>query len=170
MMNAIRCHLPRKIPAPAKRRAKCGINQVTEASDGKEALEQVGAVALYKTPRSYLEEVNKEYQARRDILYSKIKEMPGVICEEPKGAFYVVAKLPVDNAEKFVIWMLKDFHVDNETVMLAPAEGFYATPNLGRDEVRLAYVLKKEDLTRAMDILKAGLEAYPGRIKTVSNF
>ena len=120
--------------------------------------------------RSYLEEVNKEYQARRDILYSKIKEMPGVICEEPKGAFYVVAKLPVDNAEKFVIWMLKDFHVDNETVMMAPAEGFYATPNLGRDEVRLAYVLKKEDLTRAMDILKAGLEAYPGRIKTVSNF
>ena len=93
-----------------------------------------------------------------------------MICEEPKGAFYVVAKLPVDNAEKFVIWMLKDFHVDNETVMMAPAEGFYATPNLGRDEVRLAYVLKKEDLTRAMDILKAGLEAYPGRIKTVSNF
>ena len=133
-------------------------------------LEQVGAVALYKTPRSYLEEVNKEYQARRDILYSKIKEMPGVICEEPKGAFYVVAKLPVDNAEKFVIWMLKDFHVDNETVMMAPAEGFYATPNLGRDEVRLAYVLKKEDLVKAMDILKEGLEAYPGRIKTVSNF
>ncbi|NLO55830.1 MAG: aminotransferase class I/II-fold pyridoxal phosphate-dependent enzyme, partial [Thermovirga sp.] len=133
-------------------------------------LEQVGAVALYKTPRSYLEEVNKEYQARRDILYSKIKEMPGVICEEPKGAFYVVAKLPVDNAEKFVIWMLKDFHVDNETVMMAPAEGFYATPNLGRDEVRLAYVLKKEDLVKAMDILKEGLEAYPGRIKTASNF
>jgi aspartate aminotransferase len=133
-------------------------------------LEQVGAVALYKTPRSYLEEVNKEYQARRDILYSKIKEMPGVICQEPKGAFYVVAKLPVDNAEKFVIWMLKDFHVDNETVMMAPAEGFYATPNLGRDEVRLAYVLKKEDLIKAMDILKVGLEAYPGRIKTASNF
>ena len=133
-------------------------------------LEQVGAVALYKTPKSYLEEVNKEYQARRDILISKVREMPGVICEEPKGAFYVVAKLPVDDAEKFVIWMLKDFHVDNETVMMAPAEGFYATPGLGRDEARLAYVLKKEDLSRAMDILKAGLEAYPGRIKSASNF
>ncbi|MFA5673490.1 MAG: aminotransferase class I/II-fold pyridoxal phosphate-dependent enzyme, partial [Thermovirgaceae bacterium] len=129
-----------------------------------------GAVALYKTPKSYLEEVNKEYQARRDILISKVREMPGVICEEPKGAFYVVAKLPVDDAEKFVIWMLKDFHVDNETVMMAPAEGFYATPGLGRDEARLAYVLKKEDLSRAMDILKAGLEAYPGRIKSASNF
>jgi aspartate aminotransferase len=127
-------------------------------------------VALYKTPKSYLEEVNKEYQARRDILISKVREMPGVICEEPKGAFYVVAKLPVDDAEKFVIWMLKDFHVDNETVMMAPAEGFYATPGLGRDEARLAYVLKKEDLSRAMDILKAGLEAYPGRIKSASNF
>ena len=133
-------------------------------------LEQVGAVALYKTPKSYLEEVNKEYQARRDILISKVREMPGVICEEPKGAFYVVAKLPVDDAEKFVIWMLKDFHIDNETVMMAPAEGFYATPGLGRDEVRLAYVLKKEDLSRAMDILKAGLEAYPGRISSASNF
>ena len=127
-------------------------------------------MALYKTPKSYLEEVNKEYQARRDILISKVREMPGVICEEPKGAFYVVAKLPVDDAEKFVIWMLKDFHVDNETVMMAPAEGFYATPGLGRDEARLAYVLKKEDLSRAMDILKAGLEAYPGRIKSASNF
>lgn len=133
-------------------------------------LEQVGAVALYKTPKSYLDEVNREYQLRRDILFSKMKEMPGVICEEPKGAFYVVAKLPVDDAEKFIIWMLQDFHVNKETVMMAPAEGFYATPGLGKDEVRLAYVLKKEDLEKAMDILKAGLEAYPGRNKAASNF
>lgn len=147
--------------------------QVMKLAQGRlcvPTLEQVGAVALYKTPKSYLEEVNKEYQARRDILYSKLKEVPGVVCEEPKGAFYVVAKLPVDDAEKFVIWMLQEFHVDNETVMMAPAEGFYATPGLGRDEVRLAYVLKKDDLTKAMDILKAGLEAYPGRIRTASNF
>jgi len=147
--------------------------QVMKLAQGRlcvPTLEQVGAVELYKTPASYLEEVNKEYQSRRDILYSKLREMPGVICEEPKGAFYVVAKLPVDDAEKFVIWMLQEFHVNKETVMMAPAEGFYATPGLGKDEVRLAYVLKKEDLAKAMDILKAGLEAYPGRIKTASNF
>jgi aspartate aminotransferase len=147
--------------------------QVMKLAQGRlcvPTLEQVGAVELYKTPASYLEGVNKEYQSRRDILYSKLREMPGVICDEPKGAFYVVAKLPVDDAEKFVIWMLQEFHVNKETVMMAPAEGFYATPGLGRDEVRLAYVLKKEDLAKAMDILKAGLEAYPGRIKTASNF
>ncbi len=147
--------------------------QVMKLAQGRlcvPTLEQVGAVALYKTPKSYLDEVKKEYQGRRDILYSKMKQMPGVICEEPKGAFYVVANLPVDDAEKFVIWMLKDFHVNNETVMMAPAEGFYATPGLGKNEVRLAYVLKKEDLVKAMDIFKAGLEAYPGRIKSAANF
>jgi aspartate aminotransferase len=131
-------------------------------------LEQVGAAELYKTPMSYLREVNEEYTRRRNILYQALKEMPGVVCEEPKGAFYVVVKLPVDNAEKFVIWMLKDFDVDGETVMMAPAEGFYATPGLGRDEVRIAYVLKEKDLARAMDIMKAGLEAYPGRVEAVS--
>lgn len=147
--------------------------QVMKLAQGRlcvPTLEQVGAVALYRTPKSYLDEVNKEYQGRRDILYSKMKQMPGVICEEPKGAFYVVANLPVDDAEKFVIWMLQDFHVNNETVMMAPAEGFYVTPGLGKNEVRLAYVLKKEDLAKAMDILKAGLEAYPGRVRTASNF
>ncbi|GAB6280237.1 MAG: pyridoxal phosphate-dependent aminotransferase [Thermovirga sp.] len=149
------------------------MTQVMKLAQGRlcvPTLEQVGAAALYRTPKSYLDEVNKEYQERRDILYSKMKEMPGVICEEPKGAFYVVANLPVDDAEKFVTWMLRDFHVNNETVMMAPAEGFYATPGLGKNEVRLAYVLKEEDLSKAMDILKAGLEAYPGRIKSAANF
>ena len=145
--------------------------QVMKLAQGRlcvPTLEQVGAAELYKTPMSYLKDVNEEYTRRRNILYKALKEMPGVICEEPKGAFYVVVKLPVDNAEKFVIWMLKDFDVDGETVMMAPAEGFYATPGLGRDEVRLAYVLKEKDLARAMDILKAGLEAYPGRVEAVS--
>jgi len=145
--------------------------QVMKLAQGRlcvPTLEQVGAAELYKTPMSYLKEVNEEYTRRRNILYKALKGMPGVICEEPKGAFYVVVKLPVDNAEKFVIWMLKDFDVDGETVMMAPAEGFYATPGLGRDEVRLAYVLKEKDLARAMDILKAGLEAYPGRVEAVS--
>lgn len=131
-------------------------------------LEQVGATALYNTPVSYLKDVNKEYQKRRDILYSKLKEMPGVICDEPKGAFYVVAKLPVDDAEKFVVWMLKEFDVDNETVMMAPAQGFYASEGLGKNEARLAYVLKEENLKKAMDILKAGLEAYPGKIEAAT--
>jgi aspartate aminotransferase len=128
----------------------------------------VGATALYSTPVSYLEEVNKEYQSRRNILYQALKSMPGVICEEPKGAFYVVAKLPVDDAEKFVVWMLKEFSVDGETVMMAPAEGFYGTPGLGKNEARLAYVLNNKDLSKAMDILKAGLEAYPGRIEAAA--
>jgi len=147
------------------------MGQVMKLAQGRlcvPTLEQVGAAALYSTPVSYLEDVNKEYQSRRNILYEALKAMPGVICEEPKGAFYVVAKLPVDDAEKFVVWMLKNFDVDGKTVMLAPAEGFYATPGLGKDEARLAYVLKKEDLAKAMDILKAGLEAYPGRIEAAS--
>ncbi len=129
-------------------------------------LEQVGATALYGTPTSYLDEVNEEYQKRRNTLYKALKEMPGVICEEPKGAFYVVIKMPVDDAEKFAVWMLEHFDVDGETTMVAPAEGFYATPGLGRNEARLAYVLKNEDLAKAMEILKAGLEAYPGRVES----
>jgi aspartate aminotransferase len=111
--------------------------------------------------------VNKEYEKRRDIMYRALKDMSGVICEEPKGAFYMMVKLPVDNAEKFIVWMLQDFDLNGETVMASPGEGFYATPGLGRDEVRLAYVLKEQDLSRAMEILKAGLEAYPGRTAPV---
>ena len=123
-------------------------------------LEQVGAVELYKTPVSYFKEVNDEYRKRRDVLYSELMKVDGVICEKPTGAFYIVAKLPVDNAEEFVKWMLTEFRVDNETVMATPAEGFYATPGLGRDEIRLAYILKEEDLRKAAKILKEGLEAY----------
>lgn len=132
------------------------------------AMDMAGAAALYDTPASYLKEVNDEYKKRRDTLYRALKEMPGVVCEEPKGAFYAVAKLPVDDAEKFIIWMLSSFDVDGETVMMSPAEGFYATPGLGRDEVRIAYVLNNDDLEKAMDILKMGLEAYPGRISPIS--
>lgn len=142
--------------------------QVLKLAQGRlcvPTLEQVGATALYSTPKSYLEEVNKEYQSRRNTLYKALKEMPGVICAEPKGAFYVMVKLPVDDAEKFIIWMLQNFDVDGETLMAAAGEGFYATPGLGKQEFRLAYVLKNEDLTKAMDILKVGLEAYPGRIE-----
>jgi len=130
-------------------------------------LEQVGSVGLYKTSKKYLEDVNKEYKMRRDTLYKALKEIDGVICEEPKGAFYIMAKLPVDDSEKFIIWMLQNFDINGETTMGAPGNGFYAAPDRGRDEMRLAYVLKKEDLEKAANILKNAIAAYPGRIEAI---
>lgn len=123
-------------------------------------LDQVGSVELYNTPSSYFTEVNNEYKNRRDVLYNELIKVKGVICKKPAGAFYIVAKLPIENAEDFVIWMLTDFNKDGETVMACPAEDFYATPGLGRDEIRLAYVLKEDDLHKASIILKEGLEKY----------
>lgn len=123
-------------------------------------LEQIGAAALYQLSDEYTNKVKNEYQSRRDIVYQTLKEIPGVVCEKPTGAFYVVVKLPVKNAEAFVIWMLEEFDLDGETLMLAPAEGFYATKGLGVDEVRIAYVLNNKDMVRAMHILKKGLEQY----------
>lgn len=123
-------------------------------------LDQVGSVELYNTPSSYFTEVNNEYKNRRDVLYNELIKVKGVICKKPAGAFYIVAKLPIENAEDFVIWMLTDFNKDGETVMACPAEDFYATPGLGRDEIRLAYVLKEDDLHKAAIILKKGLEKY----------
>ena len=123
-------------------------------------LEQIGAAALYQLPDSYTDQVKAEYQDRRDIVYKTLQEIPGVVCEKPTGAFYVVVKLPVEDAEEFVIWMLEEFEVDGQTIMLAPAEGFYATPGLGKNEVRIAYVLNTKDMEHAMNILKAGLEEY----------
>jgi aspartate aminotransferase len=90
--------------------------------------------------------------------------MPGVFAPNPKGAFYLVAKLPVDDAEKFAQWLLTDFHVNEETVMVAPANGFYSTPGLGNNEVRIAYVLNVDDIRKAMHILEQGLKKYPGRL------
>ena len=124
------------------------------------ALDQVGSVELYNTPSSYFTEVNNEYKNRRDVLYNELIKVKGVICKKPAGAFYIVAKLPIENAEDFVIWMLTDFNKDGETVMACPAEDFYATPGLVRDEIRLAYVLKEDDLHKAAIILKEGLEKY----------
>lgn len=123
-------------------------------------IEQVGAAALANVSPDYMKKAFAEYQLRRDVVYGALKQMEGVICEEPKGAFYIIAKLPVKNAEDFVKWMLTDFSLDNATVMMAPAEGFYATEGLGVDEVRLSYVLKREDLEASMRILDAGLKEY----------
>ncbi|RKD27712.1 aspartate aminotransferase [Caminicella sporogenes DSM 14501] len=142
------------------------IKQILKLCQGRlcvPTLEQIGAARLYSVSEDYFENVLAEYQKRRDIVYNALKEMPNVICEKPTGAFYVVAKLPVVDAEDFVIWLLKDFDIDNETVMLAPAEGFYATPGLGKDEVRIAYILNEKDLKKAMNILKIALEKYPNK-------
>jgi aspartate aminotransferase len=126
-------------------------------------LEQVGATALYDTPTSYLVEVNEEYKSRRDTVVEELAKIPGLKSSNPQGAFYVMVKLPVDDAEKFAIWLLNEFDVDGETVMFAPGNGFYSTPGCGIDEARLAYVLNKEDLKKAITLLGAGLAAYPGK-------
>ncbi|CEO29159.1 pyridoxal phosphate-dependent aminotransferase [Paraclostridium sordellii] len=139
------------------------IHEVLKLCQGRlcvATLDQVGSVELYKTPKTYFKEVNDEYKKRRDVLYNELMKVEGVICEKPTGAFYILAKLPVENAEDFVIWMLNEFNIDGETVMACPAEGFYATKGLGKSEIRLAYILNEHDLKTAANILKQGLEKY----------
>ena len=126
-------------------------------------IEQTGAANLINVPDEYFAETKNEYSKRRDVVYNALKNMNDVVCEKPHGAFYVVAKLPVKNAEDFVVWLLREFDIDNETLMMAPAEGFYATKGLGRDEVRISYCLNVNDLERAMYILNEALKVYPGR-------
>lgn len=128
-------------------------------------LEQVGAAAIVDAPDydEFMQEAYDEYKLRRDTVYNGLKNIKGVVAEQPKGAFYNVAKLPVDDAEKFIIWLLENFNIDNETILMAPAEGFYATPGLGKNEVRFSYCIKSEELERSMKILEKALEAYPGR-------
>ena len=126
-------------------------------------VEQIGAAALYETPASYLEEVNKEYKKRRDTIAAGLARIPGLVSSQPRGAFYVMVKFPVDDAEKFAIWMLQEFDINGETVMIAPGNGFYATPGKGVNEARLAYVLKSEDLEKALALLAEAVKQYPGR-------
>jgi aspartate aminotransferase len=121
---------------------------------------QIAAKAAIETPESYGIAVIAEYQKRRDVAYEALSSIPGVVTCKPHGAFYMIAKLPVDDAEKFAIFMLKDFSLDNETVMITPAAGFYRTPGMGVDEIRLAFVLNVTDLKRSAEILRAGLAAY----------
>lgn len=119
--------------------------------------------AALNTPNDYFDEVYNEYIERRDFMVEALNKIEGVICPKPKGAFYTVVKLPVDDTDKFAQWILSEFEYKNQTVMMAPASGFYATPGLGKQEVRIAYVLKKEDLAKAMETLEVALKAYPGR-------
>lgn len=124
------------------------------------SMEQKAALAAYSMGVGYFEPIQKEYQRRRDVLFDGLSDIPGVVMHKPLGAFYIIVKLPIKDSEHFVRWMLTDFRLDGETVMAAPAQGFYCTPGMGLDEVRIAYVLKEEDLLRAITVLKAGLKKY----------
>ena len=124
---------------------------------------QIGAEAALDTPQSYFDGVKTEYIARRDFVIEEINKIDGVFCPKPSGAFYCIARLPIDNADKFCQWLLEEFSFNGQTVMMAPATGFYSTPGAGMNEVRLAYVLNKEDLKNALICLKEALKMYPGK-------
>ena len=126
-------------------------------------LDQVGANALYSLDPSYFDKIKAEYKRRRDVCYQKLSSIPGVVCTEPKGAFYMMAKLPVDDAELFQTWLLTDFEDNGETVMFSPGKDFYATPGKGIDEIRIAYVLEEDKLARALDLLALAIEQYNKR-------
>ena len=169
------------IDSVSKRYSECGIRVgalITKNEEVRNAvmkfcqarlspplLGQLVAEASIDTPKEYMREMYDEYVERRNCLIDGLNRIPGVYSPIPMGAFYTVARLPVDDAEKFCAWCLSDFDYEGETVMLAPAGGFYTTPGAGKDQVRIAYVLNKEDLARALVVLKRALEAYPGRIE-----
>jgi aspartate aminotransferase len=129
------------------------------------SIEQKAAIAAYKMGLGYFEPVREEYQRRRDVLYEGLKSIPGVVVQKPQGAFYMSVRLPIKDAEKFVLFMLNDFRLGNETVMVAPESGFYSTPGKGLDEIRVAYVLNEKDIKRALVIFKAGLEKYKATVE-----
>jgi aspartate aminotransferase len=123
-------------------------------------IEQIACEAAIDTPQSYFDEVITEYKERRDTLISELNKIEGVIVTKPKAAFYCIAQLPVDNTDDFAQWLLESYDLNGETVMVAPAAGFYSTPGMGLNQVRIAYVLKKEDLISAVRILKEAIPVY----------
>ena len=163
----------------SKRYSACGIRIGAMISRNKEvmttalkfaqarlsppSLGQIAAEAAAATPDSYFEEVIKEYVARRDTVVLAMNRMEGVLCPNPKGAFYVTARLPIDDCDKFCQWLLESFDYENQTVMLAPASGFYSTPGGGKNEVRISYVLNVDDLHKSMRCIEEALKVYPGR-------
>jgi len=128
-------------------------------------IDQVAAEAALSTPQSYFDEVVSEYVARRNIMVDGLNSIPGVFCPKPKGAFYCVARFPVDDAEKFCQWLLESFSFEGQTVMMAPANGFYSTPGAGKNEARIAYVLNQDALRNAVECLRVALDQYPGTIR-----
>jgi aspartate aminotransferase len=164
----------------SKRYSECGVRIGALISRNKEVIRtalkfaqarlsppglgQIVGEASIDTPSDYFKEVNTEYTARRNYMVEALNKIPGVYCPKPKGAFYTVVKLPVDDSDKFAQWLLEEFEYKNQTVMVAPATGFYSTCGLGKNEVRIAYVLKIEDLKNAMKILAEALKVYPGKV------
>ena len=128
-------------------------------------LDQVASAALYTVGPEYFDAVRKEYKERRDCLVEGLKKIPGVVYSDPKGAFYVMAKLPVDDAEKLQMFMLQEWDDNGDTLMFTPAESFYKTPNTGVNEIRMAYVINKDDIKRSMELLAKGIEAYNAKNK-----
>ncbi len=168
------------IDSTSKRYSMCGIRVGCVVSKNKTVIStalkfaqarlspptfgQIAGEAALKTESSYFEKVSAEYVSRRDVLIEGLNAIEGVICPKPKGAFYAIAQLPVDDADKFAQWLLEDFDLDGETIMVAPASGFYSTPNIGINQVRIAYVLNKESLQTSIKILEAALKVYPGSV------
>jgi len=124
---------------------------------------QMASMYALETPQSYFDGVVEEYVERRNILIDGLNTIPGVVCPKPKGAFYCIAELPIDDSDRFCQWMLESFEHNNQTVMMAPATGFYSKPEPGRKQVRLAYVLNKESLRAAVEVLREALKVYPGK-------
>lgn len=167
------------IDSMSKRFSACGIRVGALVSHNKDVIStalkfgqqrlcppvlgQLAAEAALDSTQDYYDSVQKEYSNRRDFLVKALNEMPGVLCPKPQGAFYVITRLPVDDAEKFAQWLLSDFNYKNQTVMVAPASGFYSSEGLGKNEVRLAYVLNVGDLKNAMLCLAEALKVYPGK-------
>lgn len=163
----------------SKRYSACGVRIGALISKNKEVIStavkfaqarlsppsygQIVGEAALDTPKEYFEQVYNEYIERRDLMVKALNKMEGVVCPTPKGAFYTTVKLPIDDSDRFSQWLLSEFEYENQTVMLAPATGFYSTPGKGKNEVRIAYVLKKEDLEKAMICLEKALQVYPGR-------
>lgn len=165
----------------SKRYSACGIRLGAFVTRNKEVMQtalkfaqarlspptfgQILAEAAIDAPQSYLDEVYREFIGRRDVLVEGLAHIDGVLCNKPLGAFYVMARLPVDDADLFSQWLLSDFQYEGQTVMLAPGSGFYSTPGVGKDEVRIAYVLNCEDIKKALRCLEEALKVYPGRKK-----
>jgi aspartate aminotransferase len=126
---------------------------------------QIAGEAAVATPDSYFEQVRSEYVKRRDIVVESLNKIEGVLCPKPSGAFYCAVRLPIDDDNRFCQWLLEDFEYENQTVMLAPLSGFYSTPGLGKNEIRIGYVLKVDSLKKAMKCIEEALKVYPGRIK-----
>ena len=168
------------IDSVSKRYSMCGARIGCMVTKNKEVLEtalkfaqarlsppslgQVAGEAALKTPKSYFTEVIDEYVNRRDLLIKGLNKINGITCPKPSGAFYCIAQLPIDDADKFAKWLLEEFSWHNKTVMVAPAQGFYSTPEIGKQQIRIAYVLNVEELQNAITIIEEALKIYPGRL------